>query len=123
MPGYWNNVPHPWKYFISRYPWRKSVPWWSAILPGILELSRELAREIGLSQEKARIFLRVLLEEMTLALRRDGRLSFREFGTFRVRKGSQGTRIIFRPSGRLRASLNRSDGKPRPPGAPGPEVD
>ncbi len=92
-------------------------------MPGILELSRDLAREIGLSQEKARIFLRALLEEMALALRRDGRLGLRGFGTFRVRKGSQGTRIIFRPSRRLRASINRSGERPRPPGAPGPEVD
>ncbi len=76
-------------------------------LARLLELSRRLARELDLPPEKARLFLKCLVEEMTRGLKEDGNVSLRGFGRFQVKRNRQGVRIIFRPGMRLRSKLNR----------------
>ena len=73
----------------------------------LLELRRELAQRTRISERQGRIFLKILLEEILAGLKEKGALSLRNFGSLRVRKTSQGYRIVFRPSQRLLEKLNR----------------
>ena len=71
-------------------------------MAGILELSLRLSKRLGLSRKKARLFLRALSEELSYALREEGRITLRGFGSFRVKRGKQGIRVLFHPAKGLR---------------------
>jgi len=74
---------------------------------GLEALSRLLSQELGISRRRARLFLRIFLEELEEGLRKEGVVHLGRLGRFRVRRGKRGVRVIFRPGKELREALQQ----------------